>query len=190
MKLESWTGRLLGRASSERGGGKPVGSSGWVSSKTSSARARSRRRRGPERPQARALGKAVGDELIGGPRDERLAAVGERAQARAAVQRRADVVSGVAQQRLAAMQGDPHPKLCAIRPLGGGQAALKLERTGKRSRGLGEGDHGAVALALLERASAAGGDDRALEELVVKRRAPPASRRGRPPRVARSPRRR
>jgi len=36
-------------------------------------------------PQARALGQGLGDELIGGPRDERLAAVRRGAQARAAI---------------------------------------------------------------------------------------------------------
>ena len=120
-------------------------------------------------PEARRLGQGLGDELIGGAREQGLAAVRRGPQARAAVKRRADVVSGVAEDRLAAVQGDADPQLAALRPVGRAQLALEVERAGKRPRGLGEGDHGAVALALLERAGPAGGLDGALEELVVKR---------------------
>ena len=134
-KLESWTGRLLGSGRASAGAESRCEARG--------GRARRPPRRAPglaggagPAPEARALGQALGDEVIGGARDECLAAVGDRPQPRAAVKRRARVVAGVAQQRLAAVEGDPHPKLRAVRPLGGRQAALKIERAGQRTRGL------------------------------------------------------
>ena len=124
----------------------------------------------PERSQARALGQAVGDELIGGPGDERLAAVGRaRAGARSgsAPGRRSFAGRAAAPRRCAgrsAPEALRHPAT-RRRP----EPALQIQRAGKRPRGLREGDHGAVALALLCRAPTAGGGDGALEELVVKR---------------------
>ena len=100
----------------------------------------------------------VGRELVDDKRfrragEHRLAAVGEVAQPRGAVDRRADVVAFVAQMHVAGVHADSQLDRCQRGP-------LQLQRAGHRVGGAGERDDEAVALALLDGPDTVmGGDD-------------------------------
>src|SRR2546422_3380288 len=70
----------------------------------------------PEMCERDLLGKAVNDEVVSRPREKRLAAVADRPQSRAAVDRRPDVVALVAELHFAGVQGQPQAELQATGP--------------------------------------------------------------------------
>ena len=103
--------------------------------------------------QPHTVGEPVDHQLLGRARQHRLAAVGQIAQPRGAVDRRAGVVTLIAQLHLAGVHPDAQPDRGQRRP-------LQLQRSRHRIGGAGERRHEAVALALLDRAHPVmGGDD-------------------------------
>ena len=108
------------------------------------------------------LRQAVDDEVVRGPGHHRLAAVGEIAQAGRPVHGRAHVVALVAQLRLAGVEADTEPD-------GGQRGPLQIEGAGHGFGGAGEGDHEAVALALLHGAHPSMAGDRFTEDAIEAR---------------------
>ena len=187
-KLESWTGRLFGQRVERAQGREARGKRGVGELEDLLGAGQVAEAQRAQCPQARPLGEGIGDELMGGARDERLAAVGDSAQPRAAVERRADVVSGVAKHRLAAVERRSAPEARSHRatPLSGVGAGVRARTTGpgrpprRRRRRCRPRPAPVAADRRLRRPSAR-----------VARREPrsrPASRWGPPPKGARSPR--
>ena len=119
-------------------------------------------RMGAEVDQRDVLRELVDDKRFRRTREHRLAAVGEVAQPRGAVDRRADVVAFVAQLDVAGVHADAQLDRCQRRP-------LQLQRAGHRVGGAGERDDEAVALALLDRSHTVVGGDRVGQRLVEAR---------------------
>ena len=94
--------------------------------------------------QPRVGRKRIDNQILGGAREHRLAAVGEIAQPRRPVDRRADVITLIAQLHLSGMHTDAQPDRGQRRPLQLQCARSRLGRAGER-------DHKAVALTLLDR---------------------------------------
>ena len=97
--------------------------------------------------------KLIDNQIACGRRQHCLPTVGQIAQPRRPVDRRADVIALVAQLHIAGMHPDAQPDRRQRRP-------LQLKRARHRISGTRKRDHEAVALALLDRAhTAMGGDD-------------------------------
>jgi hypothetical protein len=103
--------------------------------------------------QPRTLREPIGDQLLGRTGQYGLAAVAQIAQPCGAVDRRAGVVTFIAQLDFARVDPDAKPDR-------GQRRSLQLQHTGHRVGGAGERGHEAVAFALLDRAHpVVGGDD-------------------------------
>jgi hypothetical protein len=97
--------------------------------------------------QGRPVLEAVHDQIVRRLRQQRLAAMSEIAQPRTPVDGRPDVVALVTQLHVAGVQRDPQADRREI-------GRLHVQRAPHRVCGAGEGDHEAVALALLDRTRA------------------------------------
>ena len=117
--------------------------------------------------QLHAIGQAIDDEIVRRARQQRLPAVRDRPQPRAAIDRLAEVVALVAQLRLGGVQRDPHPQRRRGRPRLRVQRGLGVQRRGERIRRAGKRRDDAVALALLDRAHPAVPADRILQQCVA-----------------------
>ena len=95
--------------------------------------------------QLGAVGKRVDHEVAGRVGDQRLAAVTDRAHARAPDDRRTEVVPGIAQANLAGVERHPHAHLTARGPGLLRERALHVERCRHRVGRRREGPHHAVA---------------------------------------------
>ena len=145
----SWVGRLFGRASGVRSGGK---------SRTAGRRPRpgraARARAGPcsrYSPRSRRLtpaGSVLATSAAGRVRDEDLAAVADRRDPRGPVDVEPDeAAAGLA--RLAGVEAHPDAIAGVVRPRLGGERALRLDGRRDRRPGAGEDDEERVALGAL-----------------------------------------
>jgi hypothetical protein len=104
--------------------------------------------------QRRRLGQVVGHELVRGRRHQHLAAMGEGPEATGPVDGVADVVALVPQLGVAGVEGHANAELEVARPRLVGHRPLDGDGAAQGVVGPREGDHEAVALALLHRAHA------------------------------------
>ena len=114
-----------------RSGGKSLRRSGWHSCTTRSGRGRSRSGWVPRSVSQASAGSWSTTRSLGRARQHGLAAVGQIAQPRGAVDRRADVVALVAQLHLAGVHADAQPDRRQRRPL---QLQRARHRVGWRGR--------------------------------------------------------
>jgi hypothetical protein len=117
--------------------------------------------------QLHAVGKAVADDLHGGLRQQRRAAVGEPPEPCRAVESRAEVVAG-ALVRLARVKRNPHPQVDLAVPADPAERSSQVGGTGEGVRRAGEHAERRVALSLCLEQAAFVVPYGPLDKLVVK----------------------
>ena len=117
--------------------------------------------------ERRALRQMIGDQVVHGPRQQRLTPMRDRPQPGAAAQRDPEVIALVAQLRLGRVQRDPHAQIHAGRPPATVQRSLSFECRRHRIGGPRERGDDAVAFSLLHRPHAAVAGDRFLQQPVM-----------------------
>ena len=163
-KLVSCVGRLLGRLSSDRIGGKSTWRPSIASWQMRSGR-RSLSRCSPRLRSATPGGSDPDDPIRRGLREQDLAAVAGAADPGRPMDVGADVLAVGVERPVAGVEAHPDPDLGAVRPGLGGEVALGVDRGGHAPGHLGEDGEDAVALGLL--LVPAGRPDRRPDDLAV-----------------------